>query len=125
MNASARRRYVGFAIVLVLSFFTLAFAKDARAYWDFQGFLYNPGTPNEYAEGHYNVGRYWTRVSRNNCAAKIQLWNLNTGWENVVFGCQYLDIRVDYDTSYYQASRAINGTAGTTVYVNVRIAATL
>jgi hypothetical protein len=119
------RRRIGLLVTVAACGVALGFARSANAYWDYQGYLYNPCCPIEYLEGHSNEGTFWIRVTRTNCAAKIQLWNQYTGWEQEVYGCEYSDIRTSFGTSYYTSSRALNGTSGTSVYVNVRIAATL
>jgi hypothetical protein len=113
-------------ITVVVVGVALVTARTASAaYWDWQDFLYNPCCPIQYSENHVNQGTYWIYLSRQNCAAKIQLWNQYTGWEQQVVGCEYLRIQVSFNTSYYTISRAINLTAGTSCYSNVRIDSTL
>jgi hypothetical protein len=120
----SRRLVLLGAVTTIAVAVALVFAGVARAgYWDFQGYLYNPCCPISYGESQpIYTGLYQIRISRSNCAAKMQIWGWAGGvWVQVYFGCDQSDIRWSYDSASWSASRAINGTSGTSVYANVRI----
>lgn len=121
-------RVVG-AVAVCAALAALVVPATAHAYWDFQGYLYNPCCPIQYAESNPtydgNNGYWQIRLSRSNCSAKLQIHYVVGYWEQEYVGCYVSDVQWSYGVVTHDASRGINLDSGTTVWTNIRIDAYL
>ncbi len=90
-------------------------------YWDYEGNL-DPG--HSYGEAQAGTSGYWyIRLERSNCSADSWLRRRSDGaWEWLGVPCSYSEYTTQYALSTHNASKAMNGSSSTLVYVRVRIA---
>ena len=126
-SRTAPRRFAVRAVILFNAVLVACVTPAvAAAYWDYQGYLHGGGSYGEAQPSDW--GWWWIRVNRSNCNAKLELHIRSDGtWYQDSFpgGCSGTDYSVQYDTSYFSGSHAINTSCCTDVWVNVRIDATV
>lgn len=88
VKSRPRWRHASVLIAAVVFVAGGAFTGAAQAgYWNFQGWLYpNPTEP--YTYGEYTGATYnrFIRLSRSNCAPKMQIHSYFSGWYQINLG---------------------------------------